>query len=317
MNLKWQDYLSLISFIIILIVWFISSYNKVNADLYYQEIGLLSNHLNNLNIINKEADNIVLNDFIKNDIIEYETNEKDTIYSIALQFDIDEESIYLSNYNKLDFLKKESNDDKTKDIYNININKKITLLIPFKKGIVYSIKEEDNIFSISEKFDISFEAIIDVNKLISSDEITPWRKILIPWFDEEKLRELKKQKENLKKLVKKPSDFIWWNCTYYVAKQLQIYWDWNAKDWIDNAQKIWIPTWKTPKEKSIVVFSWKWMPYGHVWVVKEIINPNLIKISEMNYRWLNIVNDRLIDTKSPYIKGFIYSLDDDFLKNIN
>jgi surface antigen len=81
----------------------------------------------------------------------------------------------------------------------------------------------------------------------------------------------------------------------------------NAKERLKNAQSLWITTSKKPKPWSIAVY----LPgddgassYGHVAYVESVQKDWTIIISDMNYRWKNIVTKRTVSADSA--AGYIY-----------
>ena len=106
--------------------------------------------------------------------------------------------------------------------------------------------------------------------------------------------------------------FAAWYCTSYAAsKRKDIFTDpdrsfrWNAGAWLSNAKKAGNKTWSKPKVWSIVVFApGRWASgYGHVWYVEKV-DWDKIVISDMNYKWRNIVTQRVVD--ADLAMGYIY-----------
>ena len=99
--------------------------------------------------------------------------------------------------------------------------------------------------------------------------------------------------------------FAKWYCTSYAAsKRKDIFGNddtsfrGNAWAWLSNAKKAWNATGKKAKKGAIVVFApWRWAwGYGHVWYVEEVdAKSGKIIISDMNYKWRNIVTKRVVD----------------------
>lgn len=97
--------------------------------------------------------------------------------------------------------------------------------------------------------------------------------------------------------------FAAWYCTSYAAsKRPDIFGNkdlafrWNAGAWYANAKKAWNKVWSKAKVWAIVVFApWRWASwYGHVWYVEEVDGDKIV-ISDMNYKWRNIVTKRVVD----------------------
>lgn len=102
-------------------------------------------------------------------------------------------------------------------------------------------------------------------------------------------------------------NFVWWNCTCFVAKYKNVTWRGNAKDWIKNAKKQGIPTGNDPKPGAIIVYHGPGFPpaYGHVGIVMAVNADHMI-IKDMNYRALNEVTTRRETFNNPAIIGYIY-----------
>lgn len=102
-------------------------------------------------------------------------------------------------------------------------------------------------------------------------------------------------------------NFVWWNCTCFVAKYKNVTWRWNAKDWLKNAKKQGIPTGNDPKPGAIIVYHGPGFPpaYGHVGIVMAVNDDHMI-IKDMNYRALNEVTTRRETFNNPAIIGYIY-----------
>lgn len=106
--------------------------------------------------------------------------------------------------------------------------------------------------------------------------------------------------------------FAAWYCTSYAAsKRKDLFSDpdkafrWNASAWYANAKKAGNSVWSKPKVWAIVVFApGRWASgYGHVWYVEEVDGDKIV-ISDMNYKWRNIVTRRVVD--SDLAMGYIY-----------
>ena len=111
--------------------------------------------------------------------------------------------------------------------------------------------------------------------------------------------------------------FAAWFCTDYAAfRRPDLFsssngtdrpFGWDAKDRYTNADKAWIPVWKLPKKWAIAVFApgrGGHKVYGHVAIVEKVGKNDTIEITDMNYKWLNIVTRRIISSKLPV--GYIY-----------
>ncbi|MBP6921052.1 LysM peptidoglycan-binding domain-containing protein [Candidatus Gracilibacteria bacterium] len=109
------------------------------------------------------------------------------------------------------------------------------------------------------------------------------------------------------KVSKGCRNFVWGNCTCFVAKYKNVTWRGNAKDWIRNAKKQGVPTGNDPRPGSIIVYHGAGFPpaYGHVGIVMAVNDDHMI-IKDMNYRALNEVTTRRESFNNPAIIGYIY-----------
>lgn len=110
--------------------------------------------------------------------------------------------------------------------------------------------------------------------------------------------------------------FAPWYCTDYAAfrrPDLFILKDgkyrpfgWDAKDWYWTAKKAWFMVWKSPRKWAIAVFYGRGVSreYGHVAFVEKVSSDGKIMITDMNYKWKNIVTRRIISSSDPI--GYIY-----------
>jgi hypothetical protein len=97
--------------------------------------------------------------------------------------------------------------------------------------------------------------------------------------------------------------FAAWYCTSYAAsKRPDIFGNkdlafrWNAGAWYKNAKNAGNKVGAKPRVWAIIVFApWRWASgYGHVGIV-EAVDGNKVTISDMNYKWRNIVTKRVVD----------------------
>ncbi len=112
--------------------------------------------------------------------------------------------------------------------------------------------------------------------------------------------------------------FAAWFCTDYAAfrrpdlfsssNDIDRPFGWDAKDRYTNADKAWIPVGKLPRKWAIAVFApgrGGHKTYGHVAIVEKVWKDDTIEITDMNYKWLNVVTRRIIGSKLPI--WYIYS----------
>lgn len=98
-------------------------------------------------------------------------------------------------------------------------------------------------------------------------------------------------------------------CTYYVATRMKITFGGNAKSWLANAKASGYVTGQEPAVRSAVVMTGPkgaMRRYGHVGYVESVNGDGTITISEMNYDHFNRIDDRTISIHDPSIRGYIY-----------
>jgi surface antigen len=108
--------------------------------------------------------------------------------------------------------------------------------------------------------------------------------------------------------------FVLGSCTDYAAsRRPDLFVDWDkrlivgdAKGWLQNAQRLWMKTWKEPRKWAIAVFApWRWATeYGHVAYVEAVSSKGILMITEMNYASLYTVTVRIIP--SDFAIWYIY-----------
>lgn len=256
-----------------------------------------------------------------NEIVDYEVQSWDSIWSIANDFEVSIDSINWANW----FHK------------NHVIHPWDQIKIPPVSWLVHYVKSWETIDSIAKEYWIKKDKIIEQNLLSSDYAPKKWDTLVLPWA--EKL-EPKKEVIAIKKAIIKREQlitknkknktissksstiknkwnyvltkrapkwkFYWWNCTRYVAQYKNVDWSWNAKNWLSNARAKWHKTSSQASVWSIIVFNWRWYNpyYGHVWIVTWV-NWNDIIISDMNYRRLGEVTSRKISKNDGAIRWYI------------
>jgi surface antigen/LysM repeat protein len=252
----------------------------------------------------------------------------DTLSTIAQKYDIPVSTIRTMNTLSTDIL---------------SINQKI--VIPRINGVQYVVQKWDTLSTIASKYGVwDINTILIANDLRKGVTLSIGRKLLVPNPTKDPNKKIPPKiaatpkptntvsapkpakvnvakKEPVKdqqtityggytlslKVSKGCRSFVWGNCTCFVAKYKNVTWRWNAKDWLKNAQKQWIPTGDDPKPGAIIVYHWPGFPpaYGHVGIVMEV-NSDSIIVKDMNYRALNEVTTRRETFDNPAIIGYIY-----------
>lgn len=254
-----------------------------------------------------------------NEIVNYEVKYWDSFSSIAYNFKVSTNSIYWAN----DFTK------------NHVLHPWEIIKVPPVTWLIHQVQSWDTISSIAKKYNIEESKIREQNKIDSGWWLIAWEVIVLPWaikiipkpvyvppkvktpikkptgwysFANNSSSQIVTQKWQYKLTRRKPlHNFVWWNCTWYVAQYKSVNWWGNANQWLKNARAKWHATWSSPRIWSIVQLTGRWYnpKYGHVWIVMDIVW-NDILVSDMNYRRLNEVTYRKISISDRSIDWYIY-----------
>lgn len=184
-------------------------------------------------------------------------------------------------------------------------------------GVEHKVASKETLEAIAKKYKAKSEDIIVYNSLPASGEIKAGEYLIvpngvIPAAPKPKLKvAVVNHDENVwvNPAIKSASanqshKFPWGQCTYFVAQKRYVPWGGDAKRWLNNAQAFGYKTGKTPVIGSIVVTTEN-ARYGHVAYV-EAFDDDTITISEMNYKGLGIISQRVLPIKSRVIRGYIY-----------
>lgn len=269
--------------------------------------------------------NTILNDqrnlVWTNEVINYEIKPWDSFSKIAWDFWISINSILWAN-----------NFPKNKTLRPGEIIK-----VPPVSWLIHQVSSWDTLWAIAVKYKIWESKIREQNWLSESDILKIWDVLVIPWAIKEEIKPVivapkptptrnttptrttvtpnsspstavSSSQWSYKLVRRQPKwNFVWWNCTWYVAQYKNVNWWWNANQWLANARAKWHKTWMTPTPWAIVSFQWTWYNtrYGHVWIVTEVRSDHII-VSDMNYRRLNEVTVRRIPINDRSINWYIY-----------
>lgn len=225
----------------------------------------------------------------------------------------------------------------------LSINQKIT--IPRINGIQYAIQRGDTLSTIAQKYGIKdINTILIANDMGRNSTLSVGKQILLPNPTKDPTKKPAPQvaktpatpkpapANNTKKPAPAPKpaskdqqvitygdyslslkvnkwcrNFVWGNCTCFVAKYKNVTWRGNAKDWLKNAKKQGKSTGNDPRPWAIIVYHGAGFPpaYGHVGIVMAVNEDHMI-IKDMNYRALNEVTTRRENFNNPAIIGYIY-----------
>jgi CHAP domain-containing protein len=100
--------------------------------------------------------------------------------------------------------------------------------------------------------------------------------------------------------------FPFGQCTYWAAYNRRVTWGGNARDWLDNARALGLPTADAPTLGAIAVFwpGGHYSSYGHVAIVTAV-GADTYTVSEMNAPVWGRVSTRVIAWPDPEAQGFI------------
>lgn len=240
----------------------------------------------------------------------YETQNGDTLKSIASNFGISVQTIMWAN-----------------KLSSQNIKPGWQLIILPVDGVLVTATNNDTLPDIAKKYSTSLETIISYNALSNAEDITGGDLLIVP---NGRMPEPAKPKNIKPKVVRDPSKiggegaieqvdpaqdvidtgdghiFPKGYCTWYVAQKLpgKIPWGGNAKAWIANSKAYGAVVDFDPAPGTILVTNDN-KYYGHVAYVEEV-TPTSVIVSEMNYVKFGKVNRREIPLTSKSIKGFIH-----------
>ena len=107
--------------------------------------------------------------------------------------------------------------------------------------------------------------------------------------------------------INNASSYVWGQCTFYAAQVAS----WvpaglgNAGEWLGNAQRKGLATSSTPVAGSVVVYGagGGYSSFGHVAVVTGVHSDGTFDVSEMNYKGINVISQRVSDMRD--VLGFI------------
>ncbi|EKE11525.1 MAG: CHAP protein [uncultured bacterium] len=239
----------------------------------------------------------------------YEVQSGDTVNAIALKHHISVNTILWAN--EID------------NVDSIMPGDKIFILPT--SGLSYTVKKNDTIDSICEKYKANKEKIISFNDLPANGDLKDGQEIIIP--DGQKDIPVSTPNSNIARnnnsapIAARPYEsfevsgkkvgsangnghkFPYGYCTWYVASKKYVPWSGNAGTWLYRAKSMGYATGKTPKVGSIMVSSESW--WGHVAIV-ESVRGGEFTVSEMNYRGFAKKSTRTISIGNRVVKGFIY-----------
>lgn len=295
----------------------IDSYNIDDAWDNLWDLALSETSYISLNTINTDTSRDVS---WVSQIMTYVVKSGDSLWSIASDFWVSENSVIWANNFKAD--------------HTIHPGDK--LRIPPVSWIIHRVEKWETLDKISNYYWVSKKDIIAQNSL-SWENLDVWQNLIIPWAIKKEpkvdiviARNPKKtsisskstktlsSKKTATSAVKKSlpilarssstNKFVKWYCTRYVAQYKNVTWRWNAWAWYNNAAAAWVPVWQRARVGSIVVFNWSWYNsyYGHVWIVVWDDWSNII-VKDMNYRAYWEITTRKVPKTDRAIRWYIYA----------
>ncbi len=189
-------------------------------------------------------------------------------------------------------------------------------------GVEHKIASKETLEAIAKKYKAKSEDIIVYNSLPASGEIKVGEYLIvpngvIPEAPRPKLKIAVEHNNHDENVWVNPAvsdnsghppahshKFPWGQCTYWVAQKRYIPWGGDAKHWLHNAPAYGFKTSKVPIKGAIVATNEN-ARYGHVAYIEEV-GEDTITISEMNYKGLGIISQRILPINSRVIKGYIY-----------
>lgn len=235
-------------------------------------------------------------------ITSYQTVEGDTATSIAEKFGISDQTVRWANNLK---------DDK--------VAVGSTLAIPSIDGVVYTVKDNDSLEAIANKYQSDAKSIVTINDLEISG-LTAGAQIVLPGAtlpENERpgySAPVSRSSNSSSVTVRSGRDvtamvgnrYSYGYCTWYaynrraqLGRPIGSLWG-NATTWAANARAAGFSVNNVPEVGAVFQTSGGWGGYGHVGVVESINPDGSITISEMNYAGWNVVNTRTIPNPGAY-----------------
>ncbi len=233
----------------------------------------------------------------------YQTQNGDSLKSIAKNFGISEQTIIWAN-----------------KLTGSSVKAGWQLIILPTDGVVVKADSNTTIPDIAKKYGVSMEKIIAYNALDGAEDIEAGQLVIVPGGimptpPAAKPKPKPPVRSNDGKVkpngVVKPDvvdngtghAFPWGYCTWYVATRVHVPWGGNAKAWLANAKAYGSVVTRTPEPGTIVVTTES--RFGHVAYV-ESVDDDGFTVSEMNYKQFGKTDTRWISKNSPVIRGFIH-----------
>ena len=190
------------------------------------------------------------------------------------------------------------------------------LLIPPANGVMVRVAPGDTIKSLSERFHIDPQVIVEYNLVRDADHPPVGSLLMLPDGTDLTAPQQSTVVSGAGAGNSDPNSisfgrsgynhFPWGQCTYWVASRRNIPWNGDAWSWFGSARSSGWATGRTPRVGAIMV-TWESRYYGHVALVEAVYGDGSYMVSEMNYRGLGVVDHRRIGPGQVPLIGFIYS----------
>ncbi len=236
----------------------------------------------------------------KRDIVKYTSVEGDTISSVAQKFGITSESVKWSN-----------------DLGAEAIPAGRELRIPPVNGIVYQVKPNDTVDTLSSKYQASKDQLIafndaEITGLVRDEYIViPDGKVPAPVVRSVPANTNGFAYGGNNAIWGGPNGYDYGYCTWYAAKKRAEVGRpipsnlGNASTWKVLAQRAGIATGSTPQAGAVI-----WTPprdyYGHVGYVEEVYEDGSVRVSEMNVRGWGVRSEKTLTAAQAAGYGYIY-----------
>ncbi len=279
-------------------------FSQAYAEGFEDENGVLSDDVSDAayedDVMVKPNVNTI-QELVSKQVVIYETQNGDSIGSIAQKYNITVNSIKWSN-----------------NLSSDTIRPGWFLVIPPYNGIVYKHTDDNTtVLDLAKLYNVSVESIVSGNGLGGPDQMPEIGQFLI--IKDGKVTPPPAPKVAAKTITKgttatnrliisagQAHSFPKGYCTWWAAKQYGgVKFGGNANKWLKNAKAMGYATGNTPKKGAIVQTTESRI--GHVAYVTGVsADGSSFTISEMNYAGWNRTSARTLSTNSKVVVGFIY-----------
>ena len=233
---------------------------------------------------------------LSREILEYTVREKDSLWSIASDFNISIDTVVWTNNIKSQLIRPGQK-----------------LIILPVSGVMHLVKEGDTVSEIAKKYDVEIKDVTNFNDLGDERELFAGEIIIVPdgkmpFNSSVRIASSAFTGLSTNNFYGQSHAFPYGQCTWWVAQRRAILSWGNAVDWLPNATASGYPTCSgrfcTPGVGAVISLKGHRI-YGHVAYV-ERVSGNQVIFSEMNYIGLGTMTRRSLRVDSSLIKGYIY-----------